>query len=210
MSSFSLSRTMLRRSQFFRPRPTMRHNSTTSQATEAASKGASRAQATASATLSKASAGLSRVTSSAGPALSNAAQGAGKALKGIGGRTGRIISAVEALVPPTIYYSRVALELSKIVFHGQKMNPPSVATFQAYFQPIVRGVQNPSRLVSEVNSYTHSLTPAHVLNQIRNTSAQQLATVGVISAEVLGFFTAGEMLGRFKIVGYRGETGAHH
>lgn len=29
-----------------------------------------------------------------------------------------------ALIPPTIYYSRVGLELSKIVFRGQKMSPP--------------------------------------------------------------------------------------
>lgn len=35
-----------------------------------------------------------------------------------------------------------------------------------------------------------------------------MVTVGVIAAEVLGFFTVGEMLGRFKIVGYRG-TPAH-
>jgi F-type H+-transporting ATPase subunit g len=26
----------------------------------------------------------------------------------------------------------------------------------------------------------------------------------------LGFFTVGEMIGRFKLVGYRGDTGAHH
>lgn len=41
-------------------------------------------------------------------------------------------------------------------------------------------------------------------------STQQMATVGVIAAELLGFFTIGEMIGRFKLVGYRGETGAHH
>ncbi len=29
-----------------------------------------------------------------------------------------------ALIPPTVYYARVGLELSKIVFQGQKMSPP--------------------------------------------------------------------------------------
>lgn len=29
-----------------------------------------------------------------------------------------------ALIPPTIYYSRVGLELGKLVFRGQNMTPP--------------------------------------------------------------------------------------
>ncbi len=29
-----------------------------------------------------------------------------------------------ALIPPTVYYARVGLELSKIVFQGQKMSLP--------------------------------------------------------------------------------------
>lgn len=27
-------------------------------------------------------------------------------------------------IPPTVYYARVGLELSKLVFKGQKMTPP--------------------------------------------------------------------------------------
>jgi hypothetical protein len=27
-------------------------------------------------------------------------------------------------IPPAIYYSRVGLELTKLVFQGQKMSPP--------------------------------------------------------------------------------------
>jgi len=38
----------------------------------------------------------------------------------------------------------------------------------------------------------------------------QLVGLGVIGAELLGFFTVGEMIGRMKLIGYRGETGAHH
>ena len=38
---------------------------------------------------------------------------------------------------------------------------------------------------------------------------KQLASAGVIGAEVLGFFTVGEMIGRFKLVGYKVDK-EHH
>ena len=45
-------------------------------------------------------------------------------------------------------------------------------------------------------------------------SNQQMIAAGVISAELLGFFTVGEMIGKMKLVGYRGreihlETATH-
>ena len=51
-------------------------------------------------------------------------------------------------------------------------------------------------------------TPESILNTIRNVNSQQLVTVGVVGAEILGFFTVGTMLGRLKIVGYHGQP--HH
>lgn len=36
-----------------------------------------------------------------------------------------------------------------------------------------------------------------------------MATVGVVGAEVLGFFTVGEMIGRMKLVGYKGDKEYH-
>ena len=38
---------------------------------------------------------------------------------------------------------------------------------------------------------------------------QQWASVGVVTAEVLGFFAVGEMVGRMKLVGYHGGTPQH-
>jgi len=35
-----------------------------------------------------------------------------------------------------------------------------------------------------------------------------MMTAGVVGAEVLGFFTVGEMIGKMKLVGYHGEV--HH
>ncbi|KAL9000205.1 MAG: hypothetical protein Q9169_001107 [Polycauliona sp. 2 TL-2023] len=101
-----------------------RHASTTAQAADAASSTATKSKETASNATSKASQGLTRVTSSAGPALSRAGQGVSNALGKIGGRTGKLISFAESLIPPTIYYTKVGFELSKIVFRGQKMSPP--------------------------------------------------------------------------------------
>jgi F-type H+-transporting ATPase subunit g len=41
-------------------------------------------------------------------------------------------------------------------------------------------------------------------------SREQWTTAGVVVAEVVGFFSIGEMIGRMKIVGYRSEAVSHH
>lgn len=173
----------------------------TTKATETAKETAGKAKEVASQYQAKAAEGLSRVTSAAGPALAGAAKGVSGALGRIGGRTGRLIGFVERQIPSAIYYSRVGLELSKLVFKGQSMSPPSINTFQAHFQNAFKRLQNPSSLAQSANSYTQ---------QARNISPAQLATAGVLVAELLGFFTVGEMIGRMKLVGYHGEVAHHH
>jgi len=77
-----------------------------------------------------------------------------------------------------------------------------LATFQAYFQNAWKSVRNPGALFQ---------SPASALRQARNVSRAQLVAGGVLVAECLGFFTVGEMIGRFKLIGYHGETvAAHH
>jgi len=98
------------------------------------------------------------------------------------------------------------LQLGKLVFTGQKMNPPPVSTFQEYFQRVVKSVRNPGALFSSASN----ATPANILQQVRSLNTSQLVSGAVIGAELLGFFTVGEIIGRFKLVGYRGDTGAHH
>ena len=147
--SLSATRTVLRQTSRVTGRTARRFESTTAKVTEAAKDTASKASQTAAEYKSKASEGLSRVTSTAGPAISGAAKSVGSALGRIGGRTGRLIAFVESVysrrrpyehlhsswdslangtivgqIPPTIYYARVGLELSKLVFQGQKMAPP--------------------------------------------------------------------------------------
>lgn len=48
------------------------------------------------------------------------------------------------------------------------------------------------------------------LSRVRNMTTQDMITAGVVTAQVLGFFTVGEIIGRFKLVGYRGEKEAAH
>ncbi|KAL0935358.1 mitochondrial f1f0-atp synthase [Colletotrichum truncatum] len=168
----------------------------------------------------KAAQGLSRAASAAGPALSGAVNALGK----VGGRTGKVIGFIERTnidaivtlgqVPWVVYYSRVGLELSKIVFHGQKMAPPPVSTFQTYFQTALNSLKNPSGLLSSASSTASSAAsaaaaakPSVVASRV---NAATLAAGAVVAAECLGFFTVGEMIGRFKIVGYHGETHAAH
>ncbi|KAL3425147.1 mitochondrial f1f0-atp synthase [Phlyctema vagabunda] len=212
--SLPISRAVLRQSTKLPGRTARRFESTTAKATEAAKETASKASATANETAanfqSKASEGLSRVSSSAGPAIAGAAKGVGNALGKIGGRTGKFIAFVERQIPPTIYYARVGLELSKLVFQGQKMTPPPVSTFQSYFQQIVKSVRNPGQLFQQAAKTSENASPQGIAARIRNINSAQLVSGGVIFAELLGFFTVGEMIGRMKLVGYRGETGSHH
>lgn len=120
-----------------------------------------------------------------------------------------MISFVQSMVPPTIYYSKVGFELSKLVFKGQKMNPPDLAAFQRYTQPVINAIRNPAGLLNHTTDTASTMSPEGILSRIRNVNRQQLVSAGVIGAEVLGFFTVGEMIGRMKLVGYRGDT-EHH
>ncbi|KAJ5131513.1 uncharacterized protein N7515_007552 [Penicillium bovifimosum] len=183
------TRAVLRQSQFLTRRTAVRHASSTSEA-------ASKASETASSAASKASEGLSKVSASAGPAMTNAAT----ALRKIGGPVGKVISVVDSMIPPTVYYSKVGIELGKLVFRGQNMAPPNLATFQSYFQPFIT---NPAALKTLPS-------PSTIIARVRNASPKQLALAGVTAAEVIGFFTVGEIIGRMNLVGYRGEVAHAH
>lgn len=77
-----------------------------------------------------------------------------------------------------------------------------MATFQQYGQNVLNGLKNPSAATPS--------NPFQAISKLRNMDTQQLATAGVVVAEVIGFFTIGEMLGRFKIIGYRSSASEHH
>lgn len=61
-----------------------------------------------------------------------------------------------------------------------------------------------------VKQQNFALSAQRAFETLRSASTKEIVTLGVLSAEILGFFTVGEIVGRRKLVGYRGETGAHH
>ncbi|PSN67120.1 hypothetical protein BS50DRAFT_573863 [Corynespora cassiicola Philippines] len=201
--SLAASRAVLRHSTFAVRRAGIRNASSTSEAAGAAKDKAAEAS-------SKASEGLSKVSSSAGNALSkagSAASAAAGALSKVGGRTGRLVNTVQALIPRVTYYSRVGLELGKLVAHQRGMAPPNAATFQSYYQSLLKSLRNPGALF---NQSANAAQPTSILSRVRNVSRTEVLTASIVLAEVLGFFTVGEMIGRFKIVGYRASAPAHH
>jgi F-type H+-transporting ATPase subunit g len=64
--------------------------------------------------------------------------------------------------------------------------------------------------MTSVNSASNPISPQKVLSSIRNTNRQQLISLSVVGAEVLGFFTVGTMIGRMKVVGYHGKPIHEH
>ncbi|KAI1465501.1 mitochondrial ATP synthase g subunit-domain-containing protein [Daldinia caldariorum] len=181
---------------------------TASKAKETASKAAANASETASQYATKAAQGLSRVTSSAGPAISGAAKGIANSLGKVGGRTGRLVAFFERTTPTVIYYSKVGAELAKMVFRGQKMSPPSLTTVQSYWQNLLNSAKNPSALLQTASKVVDQ--PATIVQRARNINRAQLVNGGVVLAECIGFFTIGEMIGRFKLIGYHGGAQAEH
>jgi F-type H+-transporting ATPase subunit g len=81
----------------------------------------------------------------------------------------------------------------------------SINTFQSYYQGALKTARSPSALFQSAQNQ-----PSAVAQQIRGVSRAQVIATGVILAECLGFFTVGEMIGRFKIIGYHGESASHH
>ncbi|PNS18300.1 ATP synthase subunit g, mitochondrial [Sphaceloma murrayae] len=200
--SSHLGRALMRRPQAIRLYA--RNASTSSEVAQGASKAKEAAT-------SKASEGLSKVTSSAGPVLNKAGAALGNAanaLGKVGGRTGKLIGFVQSLVPPTVYYGKVGLELGKLIVRNRKMSPPDAATFQSYLQPVLNTAKNPGSLLN-VTPSPSAASPESVLSRIRNVDNQQLVSAAIVAAEVIGFFTVGEMIGRLKIVGYRTSGHAH-
>lgn len=94
----------------------------------------------------------------------------------------------------------------------------TMQTIQSYLTPLQNAIRNPSSVMSRTGAMAESATdtalnnPSSFLTRLRNFDTATLTSVGVITAEVIGFFTVGEMIGRFKIIGYRSSNSheEHH
>jgi F-type H+-transporting ATPase subunit g len=89
-------------------------------------------------------------------------------------------------------------------------------TVQGYLQPLRNAISNPSSLMSRTAGAAESATetaannPQTLINRVRSMDSATLASAGIVAAETIGFFCVGEMIGRLKIVGYRGGHSEHH
>jgi F-type H+-transporting ATPase subunit g len=79
---------------------------------------------------------------------------------------------------------------------------------QAYMQPAMNALRHPATLFNRISSEAANTTPQSLMAQVRGMSSAQWASIGVVAAEVIGFFSVGEIIGRFKLVGYRAKE--HH
>lgn len=61
-------------------------------------------------------------------------------------------------------------------------------------------------MFTQAATETGAMSPEGMLSRIRNINRQEMVSVAVTTAEVLGFFTVGEMIGRLKLVGYHGDV----
>jgi F-type H+-transporting ATPase subunit g len=76
---------------------------------------------------------------------------------------------------------------------------------QTYMQPAMNAVKQPASLFNRVSNMAANTTPQDLMAQVRGMSNAQWMSIGVVAAEVVGFFSVGEIIGRFKLVGYRAK-----
>lgn len=84
----------------------------------------------------------------------------------------------------------------------------SSKVWEQYYHQTLELLKNQQLLQQQVKKFMGN--PADLQNRIRSLSAAQVAGGAVVGAEILGFFTIGEIIGRMKLVGYRGPAPAEH
>lgn len=87
-------------------------------------------------------------------------------------------------------------------------------TVQGYFERFYHTLRHPGSLMNQASNATSGAidtaaqNPQSYLQRLRNLDGATLASGGVVVAEIIGFFTVGEMLGRLKVIGYRSGKSA--
>jgi F-type H+-transporting ATPase subunit g len=83
-------------------------------------------------------------------------------------------------------------------------HPPSADRFRsdlAAFQQTYKQLLNPA---------TYREAARSAIQVLREGNAKDLVFAAVLTAEIIGFFKVGEIIGRRKLVGYRAQTHHHH
>lgn len=111
---------------------------------------------------------------------------------------GKLTSSLSKLTNATVYWSKVAVEVSKVVYKKEALAPPSTQQFQQVYQSWVKFLKTPAQqkqLLEKAGSF-----------QLTKASAAKAAIYGT---QLLAFFSLGEIIGRRHIVGYP-AVGGHH
>ncbi|CCE62734.1 hypothetical protein TPHA_0D00930 [Tetrapisispora phaffii CBS 4417] len=99
----------------------------------------------------------------------------------------------------TIYYGKVAAELSKQVYLKEGLQPPTVAQFKQVYCDLYKRALQLSKNPNSIFSYSQCLTKNNIVK------------FGAIGVQIAGFYTAGEAIGRRKLVGYKNySTNVEH
>ncbi|KAK6350317.1 hypothetical protein TWF696_006548 [Orbilia brochopaga] len=184
-------------------------------ATEAAAKpttesAAAKAQETAANVAAKAQQMFNKGMAAAGPMAAKLGESINKAPAS----SNKLIGAVQSYIPHVVYYSKVAAELGKHIYRGRQMSPPSLEAFQTFYRPYVGPLLNPANWWGQIKSIRPSISklpdPETAWNRAQKISREELTNYAIVAAECVGFFTVGTMIGRRKIVGYRGGVREHH
>ncbi|KAF3904138.1 hypothetical protein AA313_de0204098 [Arthrobotrys entomopaga] len=205
---------------------------TAESAAATASSAAAKAQETAANVAAKAQQMFSKGVAAAGPmaaklgdSITSAPAGGNKFIGAIQGTAGSSQlrcglkanggkNFITGAIPHVVYYSKVAAELAKHVYRGQQMSPPSLEALQKFYSPYVSPLLNPSSWWGHIKSIRPRISalpdPEAALQSLQAVPRQTVAQYAVLAAECVGFFTVGTMIGRRKIVGYRGGVKEHH
>ncbi|KAF3938078.1 hypothetical protein ABW19_dt0204619 [Dactylella cylindrospora] len=141
-------------------------------------------------------------------------EGAVSAVNSAPGGGNKIVSAVQGAIPHVVYWSKVTAELGKQVYKSQQMSPPSLEAIQKFYAPVTDVLLKPATWWGQIQTIRPRISalpdPETAWNSLRTVPAKDLAQYSVWALEFLGFFTVGTMIGRRKIVGYRGGVKEHH
>ncbi|EWC48685.1 hypothetical protein DRE_01907 [Drechslerella stenobrocha 248] len=171
---------------------------------------AAKAQETAANVAAKAQDLFNKGVAAAGPVAAKLGDSINKAPAG----GNKIVGAIQRTIPQVVYYSKVAAELGKHIWNGRQMSPPSLESFQSFYRPYVGPFLNPANWLGQIKSIRPRIStlpdPETALNSVRAIPTQSLSQYAIVAAECVGFFTVGTMIGKRKIVGYRGGVREHH
>ncbi|KAG7195889.1 ATP synthase subunit G atp20 [Scheffersomyces spartinae] len=114
---------------------------------------------------------------------------------------GKLTSSLTKLSNATVYWSKVAVEVGKIVYKKEALAPPSSQQFQQVYQSWIKFVKSPAQqkqFLEQAGSFQFSKACA--------------AKAAIYGTQLLAFFSLGEIIGRRHIVGYPSVGGhqEHH